>query len=176
MSLEVSDHVLRTLAAIPVGSRILDLGASAHVAALVQLGFDVWACSPSNDVLVESRTRLSEVLPGEEGKRITHAGLTALGYPDNHFDWIVFWGMFDLTGSAEELVEILEEARRVLAPGGWIIAGMHLDDNLPKVTPETFAKVFAVSNFAIAEEPQEELDSSGIPVMRGIFRKPGGGI
>lgn len=176
MLVGVSDHVFRTLAAVPIGSRILDLGTSKHVAGLAQLGFDVWACSSDEEVLLESRKALSEVFPGEEEKRITYGGLTALGYPDNHFDWIVCWGIFDQTDPAEELVEMLEEAWRVLAPGGWIIAGMRLDENLPEVTPETFAKVFAVSNFAIAEEPQKELDASRTPVMRGIFRKPGGGI
>src|SRR5690554_5917611 len=176
MSLGVSDHVLRTLAAIPVGSRILDLGASEHVRPLAQLGFDVWACHPDEDTLSESRLSLSEIFPGEEETRVTYAQLSALGYPDNHFDWIVCWGMFEQSDPAEQLVEVLEEAHRVLAPGGWIIAGMKLDEALPEVTSETFAKVFAVSNFAIAEEPQKEHDAAGTSIIRGIFRKPGGGV
>src|SRR5690606_41578821 len=117
------EHLLRTLAAVPVGSRILDLGCglSGLIEALVRLGFDVYACDTNPGAVDEVRGALSEHLdPEQAAKRVVVSELAALGFPDDFFDWIAAVGVLERLESRDAMVDVLAEARRVLRPGGWI--------------------------------------------------------
>jgi len=164
-----SDHLLRTLAAVPVGCRVLTLqcghGASAEPLAL--MGFDLWACDADPEAVDAARRRLSNVFGDEQAEiRVSLARPSALGYPDNHFHWVIAGDSFSHAEDAAALFEMLAETRRVLAPGGWIFATMNVLSGGPNLTAESFAKLFAEAAFAIAEMPVIE---DGF--VRGIFRK-----
>lgn len=167
-----SHHVLRTLAAVPVQNRVLDLGCGTgrHAEPFARLGFDCYACDPDEAALVEARARVAEVLGEDEAaRRVTPARAAALGYPDDFFDWIVAYGTYDTAASAAELKEMLAETRRVLKPGGWVIAAFRRERSGPDLTPETLTKLFAEAGLALAEDPVD--DDDGEPVVRGIYRK-----
>lgn len=167
-----SDHLLRTLAAVPVASRVLDLGCERgrHADPLARLGFDVWACDADEQNVQATRARLAELIGSDDAaRRATMAKHAALGYPDEHFDWVVAFGALDRATDAEELFEVLAEAKRVLRTGGWIVAAMRPEAVGEHLNQETFAKLFAEAGFALAELPVLEEDTD--PVVRGIFRK-----
>ncbi len=169
-----SDHVLRTLAAVPVAARVLDLGCGTghHTEALARLGFDVYACDTDREALDEARARVADALGEEEAaRRITPARAAALGYPDNFFDWVVAHGVYDTAASATDLKEMLAETRRVLTPGGWTIVAFRRAHAGPDLTPNTLTKLMAEADLALAEAPVEE-DEHGEMIMRGIYRKP----
>lgn len=167
-----SDHVLRTLAAVPVRSRVLDLGCGdgRHTEPIARLGFDAYACDADESDLEGARARVAEVI-GEEAaaRRVTPGRAAALGYPDDFFDWVVAHGTYDTSASAAELKEMLAETRRVLKPGGWVIAAFRRELAGPALTPDTLTKLFAEAGLALAEDPAE--DDDGEPVLRGIYRK-----
>ncbi len=166
-----SAHLLRTLAAVPVGSRVLDLGCGTgrHAEPLARLSFDLYACAADSDAVAAARDRVAEVMGEEAARRVTVARPAALGYPDDFFDWVVAHGTYDTAASAAELKDMLSETRRVLAPGGWVFVAFRKALAGPDLTPETLAKLFAEAGLALAEDPAEEDD--GEPVLRAIFRK-----
>lgn len=167
-----SDHVLRTMAAVPVRSRVLDLGCGAgrHTEPLARLGFDVWACDDGDAAIAATRTRLLDLVGEAEAlRRVTPARAAALGYPDDHFDWIVAHGVYDRAESAAEVKDMLGETRRVLKNGGWVVVAFRRALAGPDLTPETLTKLFAEAGLALAENPVE--DDQGEPVLRAIFRK-----
>jgi SAM-dependent methyltransferase len=163
-----SDHLLRTLAAVPVDCRILDLacGEGRHTEPLALLGFDFWACDPDPGLVTRTRERLSPLIGEEEAcRRITPSHVAALGYPDDHFGWVVAHGSYDRAEDAADLFDMLAETRRVLSPGGWVFAAMRTNLAAEDLTPELLAKLFAEAGFALAEDPAVEGD-----MVRGIFR------
>lgn len=167
-----SAHLLRTLAAVPVQSRVLDLGCGPgrHADPLARLGFDLYACDEEVDAVAATRRCVADVLgPEEAERRVTPARPAALGYPDDFFDWVVAHGTYDTAESAAELKDMLGETRRVLKNGGWVFAAFRQSLVGPDLTAETLTKLFAEAGLALAEDPAEEHD--GEPVLRAIFRK-----
>lgn len=112
-------ELLRTLAAIPLGSRVLDLqcGDGRHTLALLQLGFDVQACAPDEATATAARAHIAPALAAGASAPVIVAQPHALGYPDRYFDWVVAWA---LTEAEAPLAEQLLEIRRVLKPGAWV--------------------------------------------------------
>lgn len=118
--MEPSDHLLRTLAAVPPGVRVVDLGCGDghHTVLLAQLGFDVWAVDPDPDGVAAARRRLADVLGDDEAaRRVSRASVDALGFPDAFADWAV------LAASPDRVAGALAEAARVLRPGAWVWVG-----------------------------------------------------
>ena len=140
------DHLLRTLAAVPPRSRVLDLecGAASRTVALAQLGFDVHATASDTEVAVRAQKALDAAVPAMADRAIT-AAPRALGYPDNFFDWVVAVGSYDRI-APEKLADALAE------------------------TPERLTYRFEASDFAVAEKVRRDESADG-PVVRGIFRK-----
>lgn len=118
-----SDHLLRTLAAVPVSSEILDLGCGdgRRMEALLRLGFPVHACDPRPDAVEAARELARELLEqGEVETVVQEASLDALDYPDTTFDWVVVEEAETYVSDADDLQTVFEEGRRLLKPGGWL--------------------------------------------------------
>ena len=154
-----SDALLRTFAAVPPGTRVVDLacGAGRHLDPLARLGFDVWG-TESDPVSVDmAREVLTAVLGDDEARRRVTAGAPdALGYPDAWADWAVFVARLE-----HDLAAALAEAARVLAPGGWVWVETDRPDGLEHAAE--------AAGLVVAEEPAE-----GDGRTHAIFRRPGG--
>ena len=173
-----SAHVLRTLAIVAPGSRVLDLGCGTgrHALAFAQLGFDVWACDADAAHVGSTREALSHVIDGAE-QRVTQASPDALGYPDDHFDWVVAYGPYDSAETVGDLFGRIAETKRVLKMGAWVIAALSLKvASEEDLDPEALAKAMSEAGLALAEDPALEHDAALGPVVRGIFRKVGPGV
>ena len=160
-----SDALLRQLAAVPPGSRVLDAACAAghHTAPIAALGFDVWACDPNAENVAAVRRQLDDTLgEGEGERRVAQAAPDALGYPDAFADWVV---VSALTGTSPDLVEALREARRVLAPGGWLWIELAAD---VAASPEALRALALVADLAEAETPVLDADRG---TVRGTFRR-----
>lgn len=184
------DHLLRTLAAIPPDSRILDLGCGEgrHTEPLARLGFDLSACDHDPAYVSAAKTHLTGVIGPEKADETVRQldDPLALPYPDDRFDWVVAVDSLNRDVSTrDELIERLREARRVLKPGGWVyvtlpavpsdtnpnepVPGYAGDSGLHfTFTPESLDALMKDANLAIAEEPAVVGE-----VVRGIYRKAG---
>lgn len=142
----LSDHLLRTLAAIPPRSRVLDLRGT-HTDALVRLGFEVHGAD-------------APVFP-------------QLAYPDAHFDWIVAVRPFRGADAAGQAA-LLREARRVLAPGGWMyVAVPSASDHSSSAggfTEEALGALMAAADWAEAQAPRL-IEEEQAALVQAIYRR-----
>lgn len=117
-----SDHLLRTMAAVPVNRYVLDLGCGTgrHTQPLLRLGFPVHGCDPSPDAVDVTRRRLRETIDADEAENCVRVKtLDTLDYPDASFDWVVAYHVEAYARTDEDLHRLLAETRRMLKPGGW---------------------------------------------------------
>lgn len=153
-----SDHLLKAFASVPTDSRVLDLGCAhgVHSEALAQLDIEVHACDVDQRLLVNARERLSEAIePREALRRVIRARrFSALGYPNEYFDWIVAYGTFNRLGDDDPIEEVVDEARRVLKPGGWMYVVLaEIEDGHP-VELEAFVKMLEDAGLEEASAPE----------------------
>ncbi|HEX8298540.1 MAG TPA: class I SAM-dependent methyltransferase [Rubricoccaceae bacterium] len=146
-----SAFLLRTMASVAPGTRVVDVacGDGAHVHALASLGFDVWASAEAPEDVDATRARLSEVIgPDEAVRRVSRARPDALGYPDAFAPWVVA-----AEPDGATLAETFAEARRVLAPGGWLwtdLTGAGPDADALDIEARLAADTAAVTALAAA--------------------------
>ncbi|WP_420457163.1 class I SAM-dependent methyltransferase [Rubrivirga sp.] len=156
-----SDALLRTLAAVPPGVRVVDLacGAGRHLDPLARLGFDVWGAASNAGSVEAARQALAATLGAEEAaRRVTQARSDALDTPDAWADWAVFSAR-DADGPVD-LAAVFAEGARVLRPGGWIWAETEAAGGL-EASAET-------AGLVVAQEPAEDDGWT-----HAIFRRPG---
>ena len=111
-----SAHLLRALAAVAPGSRVVDAacGEGRHLEALALLGFDVWAAA-AGDPGPARRQLAAAIQESDAQQRVVQADPDALGYPDAWADWVVLADV-----ARDTLAGALAEVGRVLRPGGWV--------------------------------------------------------
>lgn len=157
-----SHHLLRTLAAVAPGTRVVDLacGDGIHAEPLARLGFDVWASAADASDVEAARARLADALSADEAvRRVTRAAPDALGYPDAWADWTVL-----TAAPTEALPAALAEGARVLRPGGWLWA------EVPAAAAPSLAAAAQAAGLVVAEAMAEEPDRG---TVRAVFRRPG---
>lgn len=165
-----SDHLLRILAAVPVSSRILDLGcgAGAHTEALLRLGFDVEACDVREEAVAATRERVISAVGSEEtAPHVKLTPLDELGYAEASFDWIVAHTPIGYVTSPASLSDLLSMGRRLLRPGGWIYVAVSDADPF---TPERLGTLAETADLAEASAP-ETAEEHGAALIRAIFRR-----
>lgn len=172
-----SDHLLRTLAAVPVSSQILDFGCGfgRHTEPLLRLGFPVHACDPRPDAVEATRGRVHDLI-GENSVEtmVQVTPLDGVDYPEETFNWIVADRAETYATSKEELQTVFEEGRRLLKPGGWLYVTVPAspDDHVDGTgfSIEIMETLRKNADLAEATEPErvEEVESG--PRLRAIYR------
>mgnify|MGYP006296809757 CR=1 FL=1 len=146
-----SHHLLRTLAAVPVSSEILDLGCGhgRHTEALLRLGFPVHACDPRPSAVETTRTAIDDLLEqGDVETVVQVAPLDAMDYPDETFDWVVAVEAETYVSDEESLRALFEEGRRLLKPGGWLYVTLPAPENDETEGTETREEADAPARFS----------------------------
>ncbi len=179
-----SDHLLRTLAAVPVSSEILDLGCGLgrHTQALLRLGFPVHACDPRAEAVEATRSSIVDLLEQGEAETVVQvAPLDALDYPDATFDWVVAVDAETYVTEEEDLNTMFEESRRLLKPGGWLYVtlpavaeeGEAIDpvgEGPVRFTEEAIDRQRRAADLAVASEPTR-LEEEQPARLRAIYRR-----
>lgn len=170
-------HLLRTLAAVPPGTRLLDLSAGATDGArlrdAVRLGFDAYALCEAETVEI-----VRAVLGEEWGEaELTHR-IRSLGerddVPDAAFEWVI---QADLSAPVTTLRAQLRAARRHLEPGGWVWVLCSADAWGGKPRGPGALTVLAEGvGLAVAEAPQCIEAPDGTCALRGLFRRVERGV
>jgi len=123
MSRSPSDQLLRTLAAVPVSSPVLNVGCGSghHTEALLRLGFPVHACDPRPEAVRETRAVVRELVDEETAQTSVQQGsLSALADMEATFDWVIADRTEALVDSTTDLEHLLAKSHDLLAPGGWV--------------------------------------------------------
>lgn len=175
---EPSDHLLRTLAAVPVSSSILDLGCGhgRHTEPLLRLGFPVHACDPCPEAVEATRNRVEGLLGDESVDQVVQVTpLDGIGYPDETFNWVVADGAETYVSDSTDLSTLLEESRRVLKPGGWLYLTLPTDPSADADAGGTFSvktldACRAEVNLAEAREATQ-IEREGHLRLRGLYRR-----
>lgn len=177
-----SDHLLRTLAAVPVSSNMLDVGCGTgrHTEPLLRLGFPVHACDARPSAVQATRERIAELVGEDTAEQCVRTvppdGFET--YPDDAFDWIVAFDPTAYVQSDADLTGLLREMRRLLAPGGWVyVATTGRTDpstngaTAPdlRVTPDQLDACGEEAGLA-ASVAAERAEEHGQSLVRAIFR------
>ncbi len=167
------DHLLRTLAAVPASSRILDLecGVGARLRPLARLGFEVWACDADEEAVEATRRALAESV-GEAAARERVAVGTpgAVGYDDAFFEWVVACGVYQRAERQGALRGMFAEGRRVLKPGGWVYAVVRAENGSTLLAPDRLDASMEAAGLRPAEAPAEAAAGGG-RFVHAIYRR-----
>lgn len=178
MVLPPNAHLLRTLAAVPYQSRILELGCGLgrHTIPLVQLGFETYACD-----LVPQVSEIQAQLAALDLTQTPHFHSISVPLPfeEEYFDWAVLYRTYDDLKDGLALQNTLREARRVMRTGAWIyVAFLGTQAQVQtngtpqpiRFTREGLTAFMETIPFALAEAPHAEKEGDDL-VWCGIYRK-----
>jgi SAM-dependent methyltransferase len=175
-----SDHLLRTLAAVPVASQILDLGCGRgrHTEPLLRLGFPVHACDPRPEAVEATRARIADLIEDDSAETVVQVTpLDALDDPDATFDWVVADRAEAYVGDAADLERLLVASRRLLKPGGWLYItlpavpeGAERADAAGAFTIDALERRRRAADLAEAGDPARVEDGPR-PRLRALYRR-----
>ncbi|WP_158705035.1 class I SAM-dependent methyltransferase [Salinibacter altiplanensis] len=138
MSLSLSDQLLRTLAAVPVSSPVLDLGCGAgdHTGALLRLGFPVHACDPRPEAVEDTQAVVRDLVDEETAETcVQQLSLQGLDELEATFDWVIADRTEALIDSPADLATLLNKSQSLLAPGGWVYLTVPATTDAPGKVP-----------------------------------------
>jgi len=121
--MDPSDDLLRTMAAVPVQSAVLDLGCGEgrHTEPLLRLGFPVHACDPRPEAVAATRSLVADLIDEDTAEQcVGQATLETFDYPEETFDWVIAYRAEVYVETGDDLERLFTESRRVLKPGGWV--------------------------------------------------------
>lgn len=175
MSDAPSDHLLRTLAAVPVTSRILIVGEEngRHASPLGRLGFEVGIADADfrtrGGLTAPARVAAGNGLPSNSPTSSVH--LSDLS--NDTFDWVIAYDAFPpAETSVEDVLDALVTIRRVLVSGGWLYAAIHTG-NIEQSESELILAQYQLmerAGFELAEKADVIRDRKR-ELVRGIFRR-----
>lgn len=180
-----SDHLLRTLAAVPVSSHVLDLGCGEglHTEAFLRLGFPVHACDPRPEAVRTTRSKVRPLLEEDTAETcVQETSLKTIDYPDATFDWVVAYRPEIFVEATEDLTVLFEQSRRLLKPGGWLYVTVpappgdeganSMEDSAPgpRFSIETVEAQRKDANLVEASQATRVQDH-GEPRVRAIYRR-----
>jgi len=167
-----AEDLLRTLASVPVSSRILDLacGRGRHTEPLLRLGFPVHACDPRPEAVQATRDRVRDLVEDVDSC-VRVSSLEALEGLDATFDWVVADGAEAYLEASTDLNRVFRYTRDVLTPGGWLYI------TLPAVPSDTTAGGSRGNALEFTEEQVESARTeTDFSVARDLARtEPGDG-
>ncbi len=107
--------------------RALDVGCAGgrNTEILAGAGCDFYAVDTAHAMVAATRERLRPFMSGEEfARRVSVGNMLRLPFEDARFDLLIAIGVFHQAETDEELRRALQEARRVLRPGGRILSSI----------------------------------------------------
>lgn len=179
-----SDHLLRTLAAVPVEHNVLEVGCGTgrHTEPLLRLGFPVHACDTRAEAVATTREHIADLVGAETATQcVQQVALDELGtYPEDAFHWIVAYDPVGYVDRSADVPNLLETLRRLLVPGGWLYVALRFPDGwgstangvstvVTEMIPQqldAFAADAGLASAVAAEQATEQ----GTPLVRAIFR------
>lgn len=159
---------------------------------LLRLGFPVHACDPRPEAVQKTRRTVASLLGADEAESCVQEGtLPALDLPDETFNWVVMYRAEVWAEDANTFRTLLDEARRVLTPGGWCYVSVPAQEedieadaqasgngqSAPSAEPE--APLFSIASLethrsdaglAEAEAPTLVRETDG-PRVHAIYRR-----
>jgi SAM-dependent methyltransferase len=180
-SLSPSDHLLRTLASVPVSSSVLDLGCGQgrHTEPLLRLGFPVHACDPEPAAVDATRTAIAPLVGEDTAETCVQTRpLSELASLDESFDWIVGDRAERYATTPDELTRLLEAARALLSPGGWLFvtvptAASNEDADASSglvVSEAQLERCRDEAGLEVANAPSQ-IDEPASPRLRALYRR-----
>ena len=158
-----SHWLLRTFAAVPLPARVVDVGCGdgRHAAPLTALGFRVVGVDTEPE-------RLESARAAAPAATFVEADATALPLPDASADWAVAWRTLD---GRTDVFAVLDELRRVVAPGGWAVLAVATE-----ASPLSLTVVAEAAGWTLAEAPVAEFDADEARIVRGVYRHVAPGV
>ena len=184
MSRPPSDQLLRTLAAVPVSSPVLNLGCGSgrHTEALLRLGFPVHACDPRPESVQQTRAVVRELVDAETAETcVQHMSLQDLDDLEATFDWVIADRTEALIEAPSDLEVLLEKSRDVLAPGGWVYltvpattaadeAASDRDDTVIRFAPADLDPE-ALDTTMAESQPPSRVEEHGETRVHALYRR-----
>ncbi|RMG88031.1 MAG: class I SAM-dependent methyltransferase [Bacteroidetes bacterium] len=100
--------------------RLLDAGCGQgrNSAIFIQKNIEIYGIDKSEQAIASLRRKCREWNPQYPPERFTVADLSALPFPDNHFDFVVCSAVLHFAENRNQFVQWFEEMVRTLRPGG----------------------------------------------------------
>ncbi len=179
--LSPSDHLLRTLASVPVSSSVLDLGCGEgrHTEPLLRLGFPVHACDPEPTAVEATRDAIRSLVGDDTAETCVQARpLGAVASIDESFDWVVADRGERYASSLDELTTLFHAAHDLLSPGGWLFVTVpttEADSNAERpaglvVTEDQLDRCREAAGLEVASTPTR-IDDTQPPRLRVLYRR-----
>jgi SAM-dependent methyltransferase len=113
---------------VPSRVRVLDIGCAGgrNTELLAARGFDVFAVDSSRAMVRRTRDRIASILGEKEAsRRVRNGRMEDLSrFASDHFHLVVALGVFHSSSTSEQWTASLNEAVRVLAAGGLLLASV----------------------------------------------------